>query len=45
MLILRNLEFLPFEEVGRRMGRSAGAVRMLWARALEKITQQMGADR
>jgi RNA polymerase sigma-70 factor (ECF subfamily) len=44
VLILRNLEHLPFEEVGRRMGRTAGAVRMLWARALEKITQLMGAD-
>jgi RNA polymerase sigma-70 factor (ECF subfamily) len=45
VLILRNLEHLPFEVVGRRMGRSAGAVRMLWARALEKMAQLMEPNR
>lgn len=34
VLLLRNLERLPFEEVARRMGRSAGACRMLWMRAI-----------
>ena len=32
VIILRNLERLRFEEVAARMGRSAGAVRMLWTR-------------
>ena len=32
VLVLRNLEGLPFPEVARRMGRSAGAVRILWVR-------------
>lgn len=34
---LRNLQSLPFEEVARRMNRKAGAVRMLWLRALERL--------
>jgi RNA polymerase sigma-70 factor (ECF subfamily) len=40
VLVLRNLEGLPFPEVGRRMGRSPGAVRVLWLRALDKLRQQ-----
>ena len=39
MIILRNLEGLRFDEVAARMGRSAGAVRMLWARALERLSE------
>jgi len=38
-IVLRNLEGLSFEEVGRRMGRSVGAVRMLWLRALDRLKQ------
>lgn len=37
VLVLRNIERLPFEEVGRRMGRSSGACRMLWMRAIESL--------
>lgn len=37
VIILRHLERLPFPEIARRMGRTAGAMRMLWARALEKL--------
>jgi RNA polymerase sigma-70 factor (ECF subfamily) len=40
VLVLRNLEGLSFPEVARRMGRSPGAVRILWLRALEKLRQQ-----
>jgi RNA polymerase sigma-70 factor, ECF subfamily len=39
VIILRNLEGLRFPEVAARMGRSAGAVRMLWARALERLSE------
>jgi RNA polymerase sigma-70 factor (ECF subfamily) len=42
VIVLRNLQHLPFEEVAERMGRKSGAVRMLWARALEKLSQEMG---
>ena len=39
VIVLRNLEGLSFEEVARRMGRTAGAVRMLWLRALDRLKQ------
>jgi RNA polymerase sigma-70 factor (ECF subfamily) len=42
VIVLRNMQHLPFEEVAQRMGRKSGAVRMLWARALEKLTEEMG---
>jgi RNA polymerase sigma-70 factor (ECF subfamily) len=44
VLVLRNLEGLPFVEVAERMGRSAGAVRMLWLRAVEKLRQNLEAN-
>jgi RNA polymerase sigma-70 factor, ECF subfamily len=37
VLVLRNLQGLPFEEVATRIGRSVGATRMLWLRAIEKL--------
>ena len=37
VIILRNLEGLSHEEVAKRMNRSVGATRMLWARALARI--------
>jgi RNA polymerase sigma-70 factor (ECF subfamily) len=37
VLVLRNLQGLPFEEVAARMERSVGATRMLWLRAIEKL--------
>jgi len=37
VLVLRNLQGLPFEEVAQRMDRSVGATRMLWLRAIEKL--------
>jgi RNA polymerase sigma-70 factor (ECF subfamily) len=39
VIVLRNLEGLSFEEVARRMDRSAGAVRALWLRALDRLRQ------
>jgi RNA polymerase sigma-70 factor (ECF subfamily) len=39
VIVLRNLQGLSFEEVAQRMNRSAGAVRMLWLRAMEKFKQ------
>ncbi|MGD9720495.1 MAG: sigma-70 family RNA polymerase sigma factor [Pirellulales bacterium] len=37
VIILRNLRGLSFEEIADRMERSAGAVRMLWLRAVDKL--------
>ncbi len=39
VIILRHMERLGFEDIGRRMKRSTGAVRMLWLRALERLRQ------
>jgi RNA polymerase sigma-70 factor, ECF subfamily len=40
VLVLRNLQGLAFAEVARRMGRTVGAVRVLWLRALDRLRQQ-----
>ena len=37
VLVLHHLEELGWDEVAGRMGRSTGAVRMLWARALKQL--------
>jgi RNA polymerase sigma-70 factor (ECF subfamily) len=41
VLVLRNFQRLPFEQVAERMGRSPGAVRMLWARSLERLHREL----
>jgi RNA polymerase sigma-70 factor, ECF subfamily len=41
VVILRNLEGLKFSDVATRMGRSSGAVRMLWARAIERLSEAL----
>ncbi|MGO9468131.1 MAG: sigma-70 family RNA polymerase sigma factor [Isosphaeraceae bacterium] len=37
VVVLRTLEGRDWDEVARAMGRSPGAVRLLWARALKKL--------
>jgi RNA polymerase sigma-70 factor (ECF subfamily) len=37
VLVLRNLQGLPFEQIAQRIDRSVGATRMLWLRAIEKL--------
>jgi RNA polymerase sigma-70 factor (ECF subfamily) len=37
VILLRNIEGLPHDEVAQRMNRSEGAVRMLWVRALAAL--------
>ena len=44
VLVLRNLEGLPFPEVARRMDRSPGAVRILWVRAVDQLRQVLQAE-
>jgi RNA polymerase sigma-70 factor (ECF subfamily) len=39
VFLLRNLEHIPFETIGARLGRSSGAVRMIWTRAIRRITE------
>jgi RNA polymerase sigma-70 factor (ECF subfamily) len=37
VLLLRSIEERDWDDVAQRMGRSPGAVRMLWARALQQL--------
>ncbi len=37
VIVWRNRDDLPFEEIGRRLDRSAEAARKLWARAIEQL--------
>jgi RNA polymerase sigma-70 factor (ECF subfamily) len=45
VVLLRIFEELPAEEVATRMGRSAGAVRMLQMRALTALRQEMEIEK
>jgi RNA polymerase sigma-70 factor (ECF subfamily) len=44
VIILRNLQRLPFDEVARRMGRSRPAAQMLWMRAIRKLQEALSGD-
>ena len=39
VIVLRNLQRLPFDEVARRLNRSRPAAQMLWARAIQKLRE------
>ena len=39
VFLMRNLEHIPFDGIAVRMGRSSGAVRMLWTRTIKKLSQ------
>lgn len=39
VLLLRHIETLSFAEVAQRMGRTTGATRMLWFRAIDRLRQ------
>jgi RNA polymerase sigma-70 factor (ECF subfamily) len=41
VIILRNLEGLAHEQVAERLGKSTGAVRMLWVRALNRLREEL----
>lgn len=41
VLVLRHLEGLPFEAVAERLGRTSGAARVLWTRALKKLREEL----
>ena len=45
VIVLRHIEALPFEEIGQRMGRTSGAVRMLWLRAVKALRERLDAAR
>jgi RNA polymerase sigma-70 factor (ECF subfamily) len=39
---LRNFELLTFEEIGKRLGRSAGTVCRTWYKAIERLQRELG---
>jgi RNA polymerase sigma-70 factor, ECF subfamily len=41
IVLLRNVEGLSHEDAAARMGRSVGAVRMLWVRALARLREEL----
>jgi RNA polymerase sigma-70 factor (ECF subfamily) len=41
IILLRYQEGLTFEEIGKRLGRTENAVRKLWARAVERIREDL----
>jgi RNA polymerase sigma-70 factor (ECF subfamily) len=45
VIILRQLENLPFPEVARRMGRTVESVKHLWVRALARLRREVEPDR
>jgi RNA polymerase sigma-70 factor (ECF subfamily) len=44
VILLRNLERLPFDEVAQRMDRSRPAAQMLWMRAMRKLREALADD-
>ena len=44
VIVLRNLQRLPFDAVAERMGRSRPAVQMLWLRAIRRLQEVMAGD-
>ena len=42
VIVMRHIDRLPFEQVAIRMGRTSGAVRKLWARALARLRDVVG---
>jgi len=42
VIMLRNLQRLPFDEVAERMKRSRPAAQMLWMRAMQKLKDVLG---
>jgi RNA polymerase sigma-70 factor (ECF subfamily) len=41
VLVWRQWEDLPFEEIGRRLDRTPAAARQLWMRALERLEEEL----
>lgn len=44
VLLLRYQEELPFEEIAQKMGRTGNAVRKLWARAVQRLQEEMESE-
>lgn len=45
VILLRNMQRLPFDEIARRMNRTRPAVQMLWMRAIRKLEELLNQPR
>lgn len=45
IIVLRNLQRLPFDEIAEQMGRSRPAVQMLWTRAIRQLEARLRESR
>ena len=43
VIILRNIQRLPFEAVAEHLGRTRPAAQMLWMRAMQKLKSMLSA--
>lgn len=41
VIVMRHLQGLSFNEIGERLGRTSGAVRMVWLRAIEQLRRAL----
>jgi RNA polymerase sigma-70 factor (ECF subfamily) len=41
VIVMRHIEALPFDEIGRRMERSRGAVGLLWLRGVKLLRERL----
>ena len=41
VILLRQMHRIPFEEIGKKLGKSSGAVRMIWLRSLERLKKSI----
>jgi RNA polymerase sigma-70 factor (ECF subfamily) len=41
VILLRNRDGLSFSDIGQKLNRTADAARMLWGRAIQKLTEQL----
>jgi RNA polymerase sigma-70 factor (ECF subfamily) len=39
VFVLRNIDHIPFNEIATRLGRSPGATRVLWTRAMQRLNE------
>ena len=44
VIVMRHIERLRFKEIATRMGRTSGAVRKLWLRALMQLRESIGGS-
>ena len=44
VIMLRHMEAMPFEKIGRRIDRTSGAARMLWLRAIKQLREMINNE-